>query len=133
MATKKTTKKKEKSTGMFYIYGIFLKDKCLYIGSTEDTDKRWKQHSSTLSRQKHSNKSLQKQYDIDNNFEYKVIMQLPTDNTLIKFFVESLVNSIYKPSCCKAIIAQGRMRVILQRTEPKLAEKILECIKDYYK
>ena len=135
MATKKTTtKKKETSIGISTIYGIFLKNKCLYIGSTDrNIEDRWKEHQKDLEKGKHTNSTLQKQYNENNNFEYRVLMQLPTDNTLIKFLTESLVNSIHKPSCCKCIIAQGRMRVILQRCEPKLAEKILDCIKEYFK
>lgn len=118
---------------MTIIYGIFIEDKCIYVGSTErDIEDRWKEHRKALEKGKHSNKTLQKKYDTYGDlFEYRIIKEIKSDNTLIKFFAESLVNSIYKPVCNKCIIAQGRMRVILQRTEPDLAERLLNVICNY--
>ena len=126
---------------MGYIYGIFTKDKdCLYIGSTNNYIKRFKQHRDALNKGKHTNKTLQKEWDkyvclsdehdADYYLEFVVIRELETDNTLIKFMFESLYNSIYKPKCNKCIIQQGRNRVILQRCNKDIAEKLINYSKE---
>lgn len=117
-----------------YIYGIFHKGECLYIGSSFDYKKRWKQHKSALEKGKHTNKTLQKYIDKIgiNNIEFEVLWELNTDNTLIKFMFESLYNSLYKPKCNKCVIQQGRNKVILQRCNKDVAEKLIEDIKKLY-
>lgn len=119
---------------MTTIYGIFIDNKCIYVGSTGriDIEDRWKEHKKALKKGKHSNKTLQKKYDTYGDlFEYRIIKEIKSDNTLIKFFAESLVNSIYKPTSNKCIIAQGRMRVILQRCDVGLANNLLDVICNY--
>lgn len=129
---------------MSYIYGIFNKDENYfeYIGSTGDFIKRKKQHIKALNSGKHTNKTLQKkwneclclcdEHDTEEYFEFVIIKELNTDNTLIKFFVESLYNSYYKPRCNKCIIQQGRNKIILQRCDKDLCRDIIETIKKYY-
>lgn len=115
------------------IYMIKLGSKVIYVGSTSrPVEDRWTEHRKSLEKGKHSNKSLQKAYNDNSNFTYEVVAQIPTDNTLIKFFAECLVNSIYCPSTCKCIVAQGRMRIILKRCNKDLAQKLLDCILEYY-
>ena len=115
---------------MAYIYGIFIGDKCIYIGSTDDIERRWKQHKKSLEKGKHTNLSLQKAYNkaIKDGleFEYTVLKQLESESTLIKFMFEGLYNSLYKPSCAKIVISQGRNRIILSRCSKELAEKLIE-------
>ena len=79
---------------MSYIYGIFIGDKCIYIGSTDDYEQRWKQHKNALKKGKHTNKSIQKQYDMNAElFDYRIIKEIHSNSTLIKFFSECLYNS----------------------------------------
>lgn len=115
-----------------YIYSIIQSGKIIYVGSTNDADKRFKQHKKALENGKHTNKTLQKKYDENNDIKFVVLYELNTDNTLIKFFVESLVNSVHKPIANRCIIAQGRNRVILQRLEIKQAKEILNKIVSMY-
>ena len=115
-----------------YIYSIVQSEKIIYVGSTNDVDKRFKQHKKALEKGKHTNKTLQKKFNENNNIKFVVMYELKTDNTLIKFFVESLVNSVYKPVCNKCIIAQGKNRVILQRLEEGQAKEILNKIVGMY-
>lgn len=89
-------------------------------------------HRKTLEKGKHSNKSLQKKYNTyGQDFTYKIIKEINTENSLIKFFAENLANSIYKPCCNKCIIAQGRNRIILSRCDVGLANNLLDVICSY--
>ncbi len=118
----------------FYVYGIYLNDKCIYIGSTNHIEQRWGQHKEDLLYHRHINKSLQKAYNETPQFEYKVLMEVPVDNDLLKFFCEFLWNSIIKPKCNKCILMQGRSRIILPRIkDEKLAQLLLDTITQYYK
>ena len=40
----------------FYVYSIWLEDKCVYVGSTNEIERRWKQHRECLMYNKHTNK-----------------------------------------------------------------------------
>jgi len=128
------TSKTAKTSGITTIYSITDKyGKYLYIGETKrHPEERFAEHLKKLTTGKH-NKLLQKAYDTDNNIKFNVELQLPTENTLVAFFVEALMNSIKKPSCCKAVISQGRMRIILQRCDVDIAERIVSVIMEYYK
>ncbi|WP_297422124.1 hypothetical protein [Clostridium sp.] len=118
---------------MIHIYGGFIKEtgKCLYIGTTEqDFINRWFQHQRALKKGVHTNKSLQKSYNQikENglNMEWRQLKSFDCDSTLIKFFLEGLYNSLYKPSCNKIVISQGRNNVILSRCDKDLAEKLIQ-------
>lgn len=129
----KKTAKIEKNEH-FYVYSIWLKDKCIYVGSTNDIDRRWKEHKEDLMYGRHSNKSLQKVYNESPTFEYKILMDCPIDNDLLKFFSEFLWNSILCPKTNKCILQQGRKMVVLPRLKDKvLAQLILDTIVAYYK
>ena len=144
MATKRTETSKLKSklkkttkitkNEHFYVYSIWLKDKCVYVGSTNDIERRWKEHKEDLMYNRHSNKSLQKIYNESPTFEYKVLMECPTDNDLLKFFCEFLWNSILSPKSNKCILQQGRKMIILPRIKDKeLAQLLVDTIVTYYK
>lgn len=115
---------------MSYIYGLFgTNGDCYYIGSTENPTRRKKEHIQSLLNKKHSNKTLQKKFnECGGAIEFKVLYELKTDNTLIKFMLESLVNSVYKPKCNKCIIQQGRSKVILQRCDEDIAKELINVI-----
>lgn len=131
---------------MSYIYGIFLtgvmdkdgeyKEQCMYIGSSCDIDRRWKDHRQVLAKGKHSNKSLQKAYNAMcetgiGQFEYRILYKINTDNSLIRYFAEMLAISYFRPSCNKALIQQGRSRVVFSRADRDIAEKLLNVICDF--
>lgn len=118
----------------FYVYSIWLKDKCIYVGSTNDIERRWKEHKENLMYNKHSNKSLQKIYNETPTFEYKVLMECPIDNDLLKFFCEFLWNSILCPKSNKCVLMSGRKMICLPRIKDKeLAQLLIDTINNYYK
>ena len=116
----------------FYIYGIFQEDKCLYIGQTTNFDRRKEEHIKGLMYGTHENKSLQKYYNKKPCIEMKKLVEVSTNNTIMIFFVEALVNSIFKPKANKVIMMQGRSRIVLQRCEEDLAQILVDAIVKYY-
>ena len=116
----------------FYIYGIFQDNQCLYIGQTTNFERRKEEHIKELMYNKHENKSLQKYYNKKPQIEVRQLLEVPTTNTLIIFFVEGLVNSIFKPKANKIVIMQGRSRIVLQRVDENLAKLLVKTIVEYY-
>lgn len=117
----------------FYVYGIFLDGKAIYVGSTNDIDRRWEEHKKDLIYNKHSNKTLQKIYNDSPTFEYKILMECPIDNDLLKFFCELLWNSLLTPKSNKCVLMQGRKILVLPRLKDKeLAQLIIDTINTYY-
>lgn len=131
---------------MSYIYGIFLtgvmnkdgeyKEQSLDVGSSNDIERRWKEHRQALDKNKHKNKSLQKAYNFMSEsgvgeFTYKILYKINTDDSLIRYFSEMLAISYFRPSCNKALIQQGRSRVIFSRADRDIAEKLLNVICDF--
>lgn len=117
----------------FYVYGIFQDDVCLYIGQTTDFERRKSEHIKDLMYNKHENKSLQKYYNNTPKVEIKILVEVPTSNTLLIFFLEGLINSILKPKANKIVMMQGRARIVLQRCDEELAKQLVETIVKYYK
>lgn len=123
---------------MVHIYGIFddHDDSCIYIGVTcrDPVSKRWMEHANDLERERHCNKTLQRIYNEIRKsgceVRYELLSSIDTDNTLLKFFYEGLYVSLYRPKANKVVIDQGKNRVVLQRCEPDIAEKIIECIQE---
>ncbi|CUU45458.1 GIY-YIG nuclease family protein [Clostridium beijerinckii] len=115
---------------MSYIYGIFDKDNCLYIGQTkrDNPEERFKEHKREIKNKKHKIKVLNT-YNID-NLEFRVLLELKTDNTLLLSIAECLLNSIHKPKN-RCILQQGFNKVILQRCPSDIAEKLLSVICTY--
>lgn len=123
----------EKSENL-YIYSIWQNKKCVYVGSTNDIARRWKEHKESLLYGKHTNKTLQKIYNENPNLEYKIEVELPVDNDLLKFFLEFLINSLLTPKSNKCILQQGRKMICLPRLKDKvLAKLIIDTINNYYK
>lgn len=116
-----------------YIYGIFtIDDKCLYIGSTDDYKQRFSEHKSKLMKNKHSNKTLQKNVNsigVD-NITFKVVKEINNKNTLLRYFMEMLSISYWNPTSNKCVIQQGMGRIILQKCDKDVAEKLLKVIED---
>lgn len=118
---------------MINVYGIYRGDECLYVGVTaRSANVRFNEHKKDLANGKHINKALQKEYNLDNgkSFDYRVLDTINTDNTLLKYFYESLYISLKKPKTNKCIIEQGRNRIILQRCEPEVASKLIDNINE---
>ncbi len=115
---------------MVSIYGIYSGEECLYLGSTSrSVEVRAKEHIKELSKGIHKNKSLQKAYNnVTGKIEIKMINSIETDNTLLRYFYESLYNSLLKPKCNKCIIQQGQNKINLQRTSKETAEKLINFI-----
>lgn len=138
--TKALTKSLKKKTiieksNCFHIYGIFLNDKCIYIGSTgrADVDERWKEHRTDLMYGRHSNRSLQKKYGEDKAFEFRLLSTIPMDSNLLQFFMEFLYNSLLTPTTNKCILQQGRKYVSLSRIKDKeFVKYLIKCIEDYF-
>jgi hypothetical protein len=116
---------------MTSIYGIFDNDTLLYAGSTErNPDDRFAEHKRDLIKGKHCNKTLNKYYDNCNNkeFTYKVIYQVNTDNSLIKFFLEMLAISYLRPKCNKCCIKVGFAQLSLSRCDKDIAKRLIDVI-----
>ena len=123
---------------MINVYGIYKGAVCLYVGVTaRPWEVRCKEHKSALERGVHDNKTLQKEYlkcrDNGIGFDYKILDSIDTDNTLLKFFYESLYISFKKPKCNKCVIEQGRNRIVLARCEPEIAEKLIDSVNNTIK
>jgi hypothetical protein len=116
---------------MINVYGIFKDDACLYVGVTSRPwEVRCKEHSRDLEHNTHDNKTLQKEYLKCNGegITYRLVDSIDTDNTLLKFFYESLWISFLRPKTNKCIIEQGRNRVILQRCDADIAKKLIDSV-----
>lgn len=119
---------------MVYVYGIYDKEKniLLYIGSTDNYLRRFKEHSKALSKGKHTNKTLQKYFNehglTDYDLEFKVLYSLDTDNSLLKYFLEMLCISAYRPACNKCVISIGNSRLTFARADKEISKKIIDVI-----
>lgn len=117
---------------MTSIYGIYDNNTLLYVGETEreDVNKRFSEHKRDLIKVKHCNKTLQTYYNNCNNkdFTYKVIYQVNTDNSLIKFFLEMLVISYLRPKCNKCCIKVGLAQLSLARCDKDIAKNLIDVI-----
>lgn len=129
---KKTTKIQEK---MFYVYCICLNDEIVYIGSTNDFERRAKEHMKTLEKGSHTNKTLQKLYNSNKSgtWTMECLLQVPSDSQLLQFFSEFLVNSYYQPICNRCVLSKGRSMITLPRVQDKqFCKDILDFIGSYY-
>lgn len=117
---------------MVNIYGIYnlCNGDLLYLGSTErSVNDRSKEHLRNLKMGKHSNKSLQKEYDkVNGKIEVRLISSINTSNSLLRFFYEMLYISAMKPLTNKCVISQGNSRIVLQRTSEEIAEELINVI-----
>lgn len=112
---------------MSYIYGVFSGEKCLYVGQTKrDPIERWKEHKRDIKNKRHKIKKLNT-YNIE-DLDFRVLLELNTDNTLLLFICECCYNSIYKP-LNKCVLQGFGGSVSVQRCEKDVAEKLLEAIR----
>lgn len=132
LKSKLNKKVKIEKSNNFYIYGIFQDGQCLYIGQTTNFERRKEEHIKELMYNKHENKSLQKYYNKKPQIEVKQLLEIPTTNTLIIFFIEGLMNSIFKPKANKIVMMQGRSRIVLQRVDENLANLLVKTVVEYY-
>lgn len=107
------------------IYGLFVKEVCCYIGSTNDANRRKLEHMRAIHNGKHSVKQLN---DID-EVEFRELLVLETDNSFIRLMAEFCMNSIYKPKN-KCVYQSGRNRITVARCDKELAIRILDVIKN---
>lgn len=133
MSTKRKVVKKKK----VYIYGIYLSnetssEKLAYIGSTFDIDERTKSHVTKLQTKKHSNKTLSKLYHDGDIIDVRVLYEVNTDNTLIKMIMEMCAISYLNPPCNKCVYQVGMSRLVFSKAPSDLAQKLLDCILEYY-
>ena len=131
----KATNKKTQAKS-FSVYGIYLNGDLVYIGSTNNFNRRAKEHMNALISNKHSNKTLQRLYNSHSAEDWGMdsIFELPTGNALLQFFCEFLVNSATKPICNRCVIQKGKASIILPRVqEVDLCHQILGVIYKYYR
>ena len=106
-----------------YIYAIKNNDKVLYIGSTNDTERRFKEHKAKMKNKRHSVAAL-------NDMQDKVTMVelcMVANNSFIRAIVEGCYNSIYKPK--NGNIFQSGIHVVsMARIHSDLARDILEIL-----
>lgn len=116
---------------MTNIYGFFNGEICEYIGVSErDYNTRINEHVKALEKNVHKNKSLQKVYnkckESGQVIEGRLLKSIECNSTLIKFFLEGLYNSYYKPKCNKIVVSQGKNNIVLSRCDKDLAERLLD-------
>ena len=130
---KSPAKKKVKITQNDVVYGLYIDDKLQYVGSSSNFENRKKSHIESLQKNKHSNKSLTKAYKESKNkkIEFKILLEMPESNSLIKFFSEMLFIS-YVGTINRCVIQVRSVRLQLAKCNPILAKKLLECIFEFY-
>ena len=118
------------------IYRLSIDDKISYIGCTQrPLESRAKEHIYGLQSMTHKNVALKKRYALSQKGIIKVepVLQLCTDNKLVMYFAEALVNSYYQYSIVNdVVIAEGKGQIKLPRIEQDLAYKLLTVIADWY-
>lgn len=116
---------------MSYIYGIFnrLNDDCVYVGKTSNIKRREREHFKQIEKKVHKIKKLNTY--LPEQLEFKVLLRLNTDNSLIVSMAECLYNSILKPM--NKCVLQGFRgnTVVLARCEKDVAEELLKVISNY--
>ena len=128
MATKSVNKLNNKSATT-YIYGLFVSEKCLYIGQTNSPTRRKEQHLDSIRKKKHKVKKLNTiPYE---EVEFKVLCEIHTDNSLIICLTESCWNSIYKP-LNKCTWMSFRSTCTFARISPDLATLLIDLVVQYY-
>lgn len=107
---KKTTKAtKPKPEEKAIIYGLYDEGRLLYVGSTNNATKRYKEHVELLLRKKkptgHTNKTLQKYCDDNKVIPTMEILHTCKDDTRIrKWMAELICIDLYRPKCNKPIL-----------------------------
>lgn len=132
---KKSTASKKTKKDKSWIYGIYIDDELQYIGSSENIENRWVRHKEDLLKGKHSNKTLTKVWNDSKQkkLEFKILVEIPVINSLVKFFTEMLMISYFDTKCSRAVIQVRSVRLCLAKCDKELARRLLEVIFDFYK
>lgn len=114
------------------IYGIYYKDKLIYIGSSDNLDRRWKQHKTALEKGKHSNKALQKYFNTYvrdvNELGFRVIHKTLDASKIRLFFAEMICILNYRPTCNKAVFQIGFKYIGFGKPEVEFDKRILQYL-----
>lgn len=116
-----------------YIYSITDKatDKIIYVGSTKDFKRRFREHTRDIEKGVHKIKKLNTY--LPEQLEFNVEYELDTDNSLIVNMMECFVNSIYKPyNHCIIKGFKGQAVSLKREDNTDLCEDIIKLIKEYY-
>lgn len=116
-----------------YIYSISDKatGKVVYVGSTRDFKRRFREHQRDIERGVHKIKQLNKYKPEE--LEFSVEYELDTDNSLVVAVMEAFTNDLYKPKNKIVIKGFGHNTVTLARTNnEEFVKSIIKTIKKYY-
>ena len=114
-----------------YIYSIrsLVDDEVLYVGSTNDFNKRKNQHYSALDRQAHPSKTLQKVYNSLNGNVYMKSEFVFDDKVYPKRIVEYFYTSFLMPHCNRTFnMSNGKKFDNMKLIDSELAKEIIEKI-----
>lgn len=105
-----------------FIYALKYDGKYVYIGSTNNTARRFAEHKKKMSEHKHSAKILNGKQD-----EVEIIPLCNFEqNSFTRVIIEGCYNSIYAPKNGN-IIQQGLSKISVQRIERNVAIAILNA------
>ena len=114
-----------------YIYSIrsLYDEEVLYVGSTNDFNKRKYQHLSKLERGLHESKTLQKVYDyLGGNVYFHCELKFD-DKVFPKRIVEFFYTSALKPRCNRTFnMSNGKKFDNMKLIDSELAKEIIEKI-----
>lgn len=118
---------------MSYIYCIKDKstDKVLYVGQSKNADRRKQEHFRDIKNKKHKIKQLNK-YSVE-ELDFKVLLELKTDNSLVKAIAELMCIDLLHP-LNKCLIQGFRAgTVTFARTGNKeFCTDVINLIKKYF-
>lgn len=113
------------------VYAIKHKGKLLYIGSTNDFERRVKEHLKKLEQEKHQ-KKLQKYVNENvsdlNELEFELIHATIDDSKIRLFMAEMIMIFIYKPSCNNAVFQVGLKYISLGKPVVEFDKGILKYL-----
>lgn len=87
------------------VYGIYLDDKKIYVGWSQDINKRFSNHSTNLKQGKHKNKHLQAIYNESEELTMKAIRYCSADEAIELEF--QLINS--ESGLCNILTKKGNV------------------------
>jgi len=123
--------KMNKTNKQFGVYGIYYNDNLLYIGSTDNFERRKKEHIKKLKSGKH-NKRLQKYFDdnVGNTdlLEFRMVHETLDSSKVRLFFAELICIYIMKPLCNRPVIQLGMKYLSLGNPIVNFDEEILKYL-----
>jgi len=116
---------------VFGVYGICHDNKLLYIGSSNDFERRKKEHIKKLQENKHQ-KKFQKYFNENvkdtSKLEFRVIHKTLDDSKIRLFFAEMICILIFKPICNNAVFRIGLKYVCLGNSKVEFDKRILNYL-----